>query len=142
MNLTLTRWKVFVIVFLLWAGIYLPSLGSPEFKGEEGRRVLPAVTMLETGNWIVPSVGGEDYYNKPPGINWLVAISFWVTGAHSELAARLVSAFFVLFFVSLLFLLPCRWLSLSGRLISAIIFFSKIIMVVKGRLIEIESVLV
>ena len=142
MNLTLTRWKVFVIVFLLWAGIYLPSLGSPEFKGEEGRRVLPAVTMLETGNWIVPSVGGEDYYNKPPGINWLVAISFWVTGAHSELAARLVSAFFVLFFVSLLFLLPCRWLSLSGRLISAIIFLTSISMVEKGRLIEIEAVYV
>ena len=37
------------IVVLCWAAIYLPGLGSLEIKGEEGRRILPAVTMLETG---------------------------------------------------------------------------------------------
>ena len=26
-----------------------PGLGSLEIKGEEGRRILPAITMLETG---------------------------------------------------------------------------------------------
>ena len=41
-------------------------LGSLEFKGEEGRRALPAVTMLRTGNGVLPYVGGEPYFNKPP----------------------------------------------------------------------------
>jgi len=61
---------------ILWGILYLPGLGSLEFKGEEGRRVLPAVTMLRTGNWVLPHVGGEPYFNKPPFFNWLVAGSF------------------------------------------------------------------
>ncbi len=44
-----------MLVALIWAAIYLPALGSLEIKGEEGRRLLPAVAMLETGRWIVPS---------------------------------------------------------------------------------------
>jgi len=39
-----------LLVLICWAAIYLPALGSLEIKGEEGRRILPAVTMLETGN--------------------------------------------------------------------------------------------
>jgi len=140
MDLTLNRWKAFLIVLLIWAAIYLPSLGKPEFKGEEGRRVMPAITMLQTGNWIVPSVGGEDYHSKPPGINWLVALSFALTGQQTELAARLPSAFFTLAFVSLLIWMPNSYLGLSGRLIAAIVFLTNIKVIEKGRLIEIEGV--
>ena len=138
--LTLNRWRIFLIVFLIWAAIYLPSLGKTEFKGEEGRRVLPALTMLETGNWMVPSVGGEDYWNKPPGINWLVAISFMLTGEQSEFAARLPSALFVLAFVSLLVWAPLPWLKPPAFLISAIVFLTNSSLIEKGRLIEIEAV--
>ena len=46
----MSRAATFSIVLLCWAAIYLPALGSLEIKGEEGRRILPAVTMLETGN--------------------------------------------------------------------------------------------
>ena len=49
-------------LLLVWAAIYLPALGSLEIKGEEGRRILPAVTMLETGNYIVPQIGSEPYF--------------------------------------------------------------------------------
>ncbi|PYI87251.1 MAG: hypothetical protein DMF03_13850, partial [Verrucomicrobia bacterium] len=38
------------VVLLVWAAIYLPALGSLEIKGEEGRRILPAITMLQSGN--------------------------------------------------------------------------------------------
>lgn len=140
MHLASGRWRAFLIVLLVWAGIYLPSLGRPEFKGEEGRRVLPAITMLETGNWIVPSVAGRDYYNKPPGINWLVALSFMLTGQQSELTARLPSAFFVLMFATLLIWMPPSWLTPAARLISAIVFLTNISVIEKGRLIEIEAV--
>ncbi len=59
------------IVLLVWAAIYLPGLGSLEIKGEEGRRILPAVTMLQTGNYLVPYVGSEPYFRKPPLVNWI-----------------------------------------------------------------------
>ena len=71
------RW---LVVLVIWAAIYLPALGSLEIKGEEGRRILPAVTMLQTGNFIVPYVGSDAYFTKPPLVNWLVAASFKAFG--------------------------------------------------------------
>src|SRR3954470_14221007 len=84
------------LVVLCWAAIYLPGLGSLEIKGEEGRRILPAITMIETGNYLVPQVGSEPYYRKPPLVNWLVAGSFKLTGYRNEWTARLPSALAVL----------------------------------------------
>ena len=76
--------------------IYLPALGSIAIKGEEGRRILPAVRMLETGNYVVPQVGSNPYYRKPPLVNWLVAASFKLFGVRNEWTARLPSALSVL----------------------------------------------
>src|SRR5205823_13094915 len=67
-------------VLLAWALIYLPSLGSIASKGEEGRRILPAIRLLETGKYIAPQVGSNPYYRKPPLLNWLVAASFKISG--------------------------------------------------------------
>src|SRR5688572_4177884 len=85
-----------LLVLAVWAAIYLPALGSLEIKGEEGRRILPALTMLETGNYVVPYVGGEPYLRKPPLVNWLVAGSFKLFGVRNEWAARLPSTLCVL----------------------------------------------
>src|SRR5438105_902977 len=95
------------IVLLVWAAIYLPGLGSLEIKGEEGRRILPAVTMLQTGNYLVPHVGSEPYFRKPPLVNWIVAASFKLTGVRSEWTARLPSALAILA-VALTFVARCR----------------------------------
>ena len=86
-----------MIVFLLWAGIFLPGLGSTELKGEEGRRILPAVTMLDTGNWVVPFVGGKPFLRKPPLVNWAIASSFRAFGVRNEWTARLPSVLAILF---------------------------------------------
>src|SRR4029453_7286156 len=65
-DLVNSRFRAVATVMLVWAVIYLPALGSIAIKGEEGRRILPAVRMLETGNYIVPQVGSNPYYRKPP----------------------------------------------------------------------------
>jgi len=57
-----SRFRAVATVVLVWAVVYLPALGSIAIKGEEGRRILPAVRMLETGNYIVPQVGSNPYY--------------------------------------------------------------------------------
>src|SRR6476659_1652544 len=92
----MSRFASLLIVTAFWAAIYLPGLGSLEIKGEEGRRILPAVTMLETGNFLVPQVGSEPYFRKPPLVNWLVAASFKLTGVRNEWTARLPSVLCVL----------------------------------------------
>lgn len=130
------------IVFLCWAAIYLPGLGSLEIKGEEGRRILPAVTMLDTGNYLVPQVGSEPYYRKPPLINWLVAASFKITGQRNEWTARLPSALCVLA-VALAFAGIARpSLGAKGSLMAALIWMVNFGMIEKGRLIEIEALYV
>src|SRR5436309_14101443 len=86
------RLRPVLVVLLVWAVIYLPALGSLAIKGEEGRRILPAIGMLKSGNYIVPDVGGNRYFRKPPLVNWLVAASFGIFGVRNECTARLPSA--------------------------------------------------
>lgn len=131
-----------LIVLAIWAAIYLPALGSLEIKGEEGRRILPAVTMLETSNFLSPQVGSEPYYRKPPLVNWLVALSFGITGHRNEWAARFPSVLSVLA-VALVFVTVARGsLGANGSLIAALIWMVNFGMIEKGRLIEIEALYV
>ena len=137
-----TRAQSLLVVLLVWAAIYLPALGSLEIKGEEGRRILPAVRMLESGDYIVPRVGSEPYLRKPPLINWLVAASFKVFGQRDEWTARLPSALCMLA-VAILFATVARpGLGASGSTIAAIVWLTNFGLIEKGRLIEIEALYV
>jgi len=130
------------VVALAWAVIYLPALGSIAIKGEEGRRILPAVRMLETGNYLVPQVGSNPYYRKPPLVNWLVGASFKIFGVRNEWTARLPSALSVLA-VALGFVTVARAsLGPRGSMIAALIWMTNIGIIEKGRLIEIEALYV
>ncbi len=135
-------WRSFFLVTLVWGAIYLPRLGSLELKSEEGRRVLPAVTMLQTGNYIVPKVGSEPYLRKPPLVNWLVAGSFKIFGARNEWTARLPSVLCVLA-VALAFVgIARRSLGPNGSLAAAMIWLTNFGLLEKGRMIEIEALYV
>jgi 4-amino-4-deoxy-L-arabinose transferase-like glycosyltransferase len=141
-DLVNSRFRAIAVVILAWATIYLPALGSIAIKGEEGRRILPAVRMLETGNYIVPQVGSNPYYRKPPLVNWLVAASFKLFGVRNEWTARLPSALSVLV-VAIAFVTVARaTLGARGSIIAAVIWLTNIGIIEKGRLIEIEALYV
>jgi 4-amino-4-deoxy-L-arabinose transferase-like glycosyltransferase len=138
----ISRNRSLLIVLLVWTAIYLPALGSLAIKGEEGRRILPAVRMIETGDYIVPRVGSATYFRKPPLVNWLVAGSFKVFRVRNEWTARLPSALFVRV-VAIAFVTVARVsLGPSGSTIAALIWLTNIGMIEKGRLIEIEGLYV
>ncbi len=138
----ISRTNSLLIVILLWAAVYLPALGSLAIKGEEGRRILPGISMLESGNYLVPQVGGEAYFRKPPLINWLVAVAFKIFGARNEWTARLPSVLCVLA-VAVAFVTVARTsLGLRGSTIAAVIWLTNIGIIEKGRLIEIEGLYV
>lgn len=138
----MSRGRAFLLVVFVWAAIYLPRLGSLEIKSEEGRRILPAVTMLETGNYLVPQVGSEPYLRKPPLVNWLVAGSFKIFGARNEWTARLPSVLCVL--AAALAFVGCarRNLGPNGSLVAALIWLTNFGLLEKGRMIEIEALYV
>jgi 4-amino-4-deoxy-L-arabinose transferase-like glycosyltransferase len=48
--------------------------------------------MRQQGNWIVPTLDGNLYQEKPPLFFWLINLSAFFLGEHSETANRLPSA--------------------------------------------------
>lgn len=129
------------IVTAVWAAIYLPWLGTPELRSEEGHRVLPAVEMLDTGDFLVPHIGGQPYLAKPPLVNWKIAAAFRLTGVRNEWTARLPSALHVLVTAMVIATLAHRLLG-NGAVVAAIAWLTNLGMIEKGRMIEIDAIYV
>lgn len=129
----MTPKRATLLVLLLWGGIYLGGLGIVEMTSNEMRRVEPAMVMLQTGDWLLPELTGEAYFNKPPLINWMIAGLFALAGGPTEFLARLPAALVVLAFVLTVVAVPCRWLSLDRRLLAALLYLMTQQVVGNGR---------
>lgn len=81
----------FAVVLAVCIGVYWILLGERPLVDSEGHRVVPAWEMLDTGNLLVPTLFGQPYLRKPPGMMWAIAASAAVLG-ESEFSARAVSA--------------------------------------------------
>lgn len=94
-NATHITWLVggFIILYLLSSLIHL---GYFPLNGEEPRRAIVSIEMLESGNYIRPTTLGWEYYNKPPAYNWIMSFCMWITGSTNEFSVRLPSVFFIL----------------------------------------------
>jgi 4-amino-4-deoxy-L-arabinose transferase-like glycosyltransferase len=135
-----SRLQIQVLTMIFWAGIYLPGLGSVELKHEEPRRALPAVHMLDSGDWLVPRVGSIPFLRKPPMLHWLIAWSFLATGTRSEWAVRLPSALAVLALALTICGIGSHWLGPNGAFFAAILFLTNFAILETGRLAELEAV--
>jgi hypothetical protein len=62
-----------LVLLLLTAVVCWPTSSTPDLDGTEGRRVQIALEMLRSGEWLVPTLGGEPTWAKPPLHYWLVA---------------------------------------------------------------------
>jgi 4-amino-4-deoxy-L-arabinose transferase-like glycosyltransferase len=139
----LTPLRALVFVALLWAGIYLPGLGTLQLQHEEPRRALPGLHMLASGDWLVPRVGSDPYLRKPPMLNWAIALSCKLSGAPSEWAVRLPSVLATLALaLAIVGIAGRRWLGQEGGLIAAIFYLVNLTMIESGRLAELEALYV
>lgn len=83
------------LLLLAVAALWLPWLGStPFFTKGEPREAIVAVSMLQSGDWILPANFGDDIPYKPPFLAWLIAIFAWIFngGVVNEYISRLPSA--------------------------------------------------
>jgi hypothetical protein len=55
----------------------LPAWSIPEWHGTEGRRLQIALEMVRSGDWLVPTIGGQPTWAKPP-------LHYWMLGACAE----------------------------------------------------------
>ncbi len=82
---------LFVALVILW----IPWLGETLFysKGEP-REAVVAMSMLQSGDWILPVSCGSDIPYKPPFLAWLIACLAWLLngGVVNEFISRLPSA--------------------------------------------------
>ncbi len=133
-------WRQLAIVSVVWVVAYLTPIGLFEFRGEEPRRVLPALEMLDRGEYLIPRIGGQPYFQKPPLINWLVAGSFKLFGTRSEWTARLPSALFILLVAVVLVTSTRSMLGAKGSMIASLSWLTNFGMLEQGQTIEIEPV--
>ncbi len=132
-------WGALLLIVAVAALLYLPELGLVDFHREEGRRVLPAREMLASGDLVLPTLWGEPYLSKPPGIFWLQALAQTLAGGVGEVAARLVSVLATLATALGLFAFGRRLSSASAGLYAALLFLLATEALTKGRLAEIEA---
>lgn len=82
-----TAWALIGLCFVAM----LINLGAHHMfvHTDEPRRAVVALEMILSGNYIVPTLNGEPYLNKPPLLNWLTVSSYQLLGSYSEFAHRL-----------------------------------------------------
>ncbi|MGN6670068.1 MAG: ArnT family glycosyltransferase [Candidatus Nucleicultricaceae bacterium] len=82
--------RIFLLLLTLFVFFYgLSAYGL--FDNNEGLYAEIAREMLERGNFVIPTLNGAPYIEKPPLLYWLLALSFKVFGV-GEYSARLVPA--------------------------------------------------
>lgn len=83
-------WLLFalIIVFVYFFGLSVPLLGP-----DEPRYAQVAREMFLRGDWVTPTLGGFDWFEKPALLYWLQIVSYNLFGV-SEFAARFGSAVF------------------------------------------------
>ena len=86
-------WRCFCLLVVVCVITVLPFLGLSDFhtKGEP-REAVVAYSMLDTGNWILPTNNGGEIPYKPPFFHWIIAVVSSVCGGVSEFTSRLPSA--------------------------------------------------
>jgi 4-amino-4-deoxy-L-arabinose transferase-like glycosyltransferase len=65
-----------IALFILSAFAYLLNIGLLPLRIDESIRTTIAIEMMNSGDYIKPTMWGRFYYSKPPLFNWIV-IGFW-----------------------------------------------------------------
>jgi len=84
-----TQWLLMLALSAMACVLYVARLDHPLLEPEEGRYAEIPRQMLAEGHFITPTLHGEDYWQKPPLLYWLVMLSYQIFGVH-DWAARLI----------------------------------------------------
>lgn len=89
----LSNKQIFWFLLAICVLTLIPFLGLAEYntKGEP-REAIVSLSMLESGDWILPRNNGGEMPYKPPFFHWCVAAMSMVTGQVTEFTSRMPSA--------------------------------------------------
>jgi len=80
-------WSGFFLL-LIGLAVYLPSLFKISLIRAEAMYALIPQEMLKSGQWLVATLNGAPYLDKPPLLYWLTILSYKIFGV-SEAVARI-----------------------------------------------------
>lgn len=78
-------------LILLVVPVFCWQLGLMPFLADEATRASVAIEMMLSGDYLLPTIGGEPYYNKPPLFNWIVVAAFKAIPSSPEFSLRLLA---------------------------------------------------
>jgi 4-amino-4-deoxy-L-arabinose transferase-like glycosyltransferase len=134
------RWFAFALV-AVWAFAYLPHLGTRTLRLEEGRRATPAREMLASGDFVVPTLYGDTYLNKPPLFFWIIAATGTAIGEIGPLATRIPSVLAALGCALVALRFAPDVLERRTRSLAALFVLASATLLDKGTLGEIDATL-
>lgn len=128
------NFREIIFLSLLAVLLYFPGLGWRDFWAPvEPRYAEIARVMLARGDWIVPTVNGELYTDKPILYFWLVLAGSKLVGSVNEWTVRLPSAFSALALVLTTYFLGRDLLGPRVGLMGAVILATSARVLWEGR---------
>jgi 4-amino-4-deoxy-L-arabinose transferase-like glycosyltransferase len=117
---TRVRPLALLLVVLLPAVLLYPCRSFLLLEPDEGRYSQIPKEMLDHGEWVVPTLQGEPYLDKPPLMYWLIRLSYEAFGVN-EAAARLVPALCVQLTILAVYLIGRRSVGERGAFWAALL---------------------
>ena len=120
------------LILLLFPALFI-NLGIMPFILDEATRANVALEMIFSGDYVVPTINGEFYYNKPPLFNWIQIFFVKILNSDSELVFRLPVV------LSLLFFSFSIYKTLKKDLGKGVAFFTALAVISSGRILFYDS---
>jgi 4-amino-4-deoxy-L-arabinose transferase-like glycosyltransferase len=130
-------------VMILFGGSLLVGLAASgkAFNYHEARYAQGAREMLESGSWLVPTIGKRPRLQKPPIVYWSMAASMAAFGSDTEWPARLPSAVAALTVAILIADLGARQFGRKFGLVAGLAQLSSVYVLVSGQLADPDMLL-
>lgn len=118
----LTNKQIFWLLLAVCMLTLIPFLGLADYntKGEP-REAVVSLSMLESGDWVLPRNNGGEMPYKPPFFHWCIAAISWVFGGVTEFTSRIPSAIALIALVMSTFVFFARRKGRDAGLVTALI---------------------
>jgi 4-amino-4-deoxy-L-arabinose transferase-like glycosyltransferase len=136
-----TTWKRFAILLAVVGPLLFLSLSYPLIHPDETRYAQIPAEMLASGDYVVPTLDGEPYLDKPPLLYWVTAGIYHVLGV-SDRSARLAAALAALGTVLAGFWIGRRVVGERAAWLGTLAFASSLGIVGSGRFLTTDPLLV
>jgi dolichol-phosphate mannosyltransferase len=133
-------WAGLLLVALVAGALLFCNLSYPLLEPDEGRYAEIAREMLRSGDWIVPTLNRQPFYDKPPLFYWLVAASFRLFGTN-EWAARLVPTLAAFWTVLATYVFGRRIVGLRSAFLAALVLTLTVGFIQVARIVILDSLL-